>query len=398
MDLKSGYPYFLLKNGLNQNYESLKNNCSTSVVILGGGISGALMAYALIKNGIECIVIDKRPIGFGSTSASTSLLQYEIDTPLHQLSKQIGHQEASQAYTLCSNAIDMLKEIAEEIGFVDFKYCSSLYFSHTKSKNNFLRNEFESRRDAGFDVRYLNEEEILKEFGFHSKEAIFSGKAAKTDAYLFTHFLHKYNRDRGAKIYESTNIKNIRHNKTGIEVTTDKGYVITAQKIIYATGYEAVKQVDRSIVKLKSTYACVSERLDTIPDALKQTIFWNTDDPYLYFREDDQRIIIGGRDENYYDPEKRDKLLHKKTERLKQDFVKLFPGIEFKIQFSWAGTFGSTKDGLPYIGAYDKKPNSYFALGFGGNGITFSALAADMITRHIKGERDCIPKMFSFDR
>ncbi len=398
MDLKSGYPYFLLKSGLYQNFDTLNKDHITPVVVLGGGISGALMAYKLIKNGIECSVIDKRPIGFGSTSASTSLLQYEIDTPLHQLSKQIGTEKAVEAYKLCSKAIDMLKEIADDIGFNDFKYCKSLYFSHTKSKNDFLKNEFESRLNAGFDVHYLNEAEILKQFGFHCKEAIFSGKAAKTDAYLFTHFLHKYNRDRGVRVYESTNIKNVRHNKTGVELTTDSGYVIKAGKIVYATGYEAVKQVDRSIVKLISTYACVSERIKDLPEMFKDSLFWNTDDPYLYFREDEQRIILGGRDENYYDPERREKMLFKKTEKLKHDFIKLFPNIDFKIQFSWAGTFGSTKDGLPYIGPYEKKPNSYFALGFGGNGITFSVLAADMITKQIKGEENCIPKMFSFDR
>lgn len=398
MDLSSGYPYFLLKNGLYQKFEALRSDLVTPVVVMGGGISGALMAYQLIKNGIECTVVDKRPIGLGSTSASTSLLQYEIDKPLHQLIKQIGREDGVEAYKLCGKAIDMLKEIAGDIGFESFKYCNSLYFSHTKSKNDFLKNEFESRKEAGFDVCYLNEEEILKQYGFHCKEAIYSTKAAKTDAYLFTHFLHKYNQSKNVKIYESTNIKNVRHNKTEVELTTDNGYVIRAKKIIYATGYEAVKQVDRSIVKLISTYACISERINNLPDALKETIFWNTDDPYMYFRTDDQRIIIGGRDENYYDPEKREKILYKKTDKLKQDFMKLFPGIEFKIQFSWAGTFGSTKDGLPYIGPYEKKPNSYFALGFGGNGITFSVLAADMITRLIKGDENAVPNMFSFNR
>ena len=398
MDLKSGYPYFLLKNGLYQNFETLKNDHITPVVILGGGISGALMAYQLIKNGIECTIVDKRVIGFGSTCASTSLLQYEIDVPLHALSRQIGKDAAIQAYKLCSNAIDILGDITRDIGFKDFEYCNSLYFSHSKSKNSFLKKEFESRKNAGFNVGYLNEEEILKQYGFHSKEAIYSGKGAKTDAYLFNHFLNKYNREKGVKIYESTGIKNIRHNKTDVELTTDDGHIIKAKKIIYATGYEVVTQINKPIVKLKSTYACVSERIVNLPEYLKETIFWNTDDPYLYFREHDQRIIIGGRDENYYNPEKREKLLNKKTGQLKQDFMKLFPDIEFKIQFAWAGTFGSTKDGLPYIGSYDKMPNGYFALGFGGNGITFSALAADMITKHIKGEVNSIPQMFSFDR
>lgn len=396
--MKSGYPYFLIKSGLYQNFETLKSNHDAEVLVLGGGISGALMAYYLNKNNIKCTIVDKRSIGLGSTSASTSLLQYEIDVPLHKLSKQIGEKNAVEAYKLCSSSIDMLKEITDDIGFTGFKYCSSLYFSHTTSKNNFLKEEFESRRNAGFDVSYLNEDAILNEYGFKSKEAILSTKAAKTDAYLFTHFLHNYNRKNGVNVFENTQVKEVKNTKSGVEVVTERDFVIKAKKIVYATGYEAVTLVDKHIVKLTSTYACVSERMQDLPQFFKTTLLWNTDEPYLYLREDDQRIIIGGRDESYYDPEKRQKLLQKKSEKLTEDFKKLFPAIEFTKQFGWAGTFGSTKDGLPYIGPYHKMPNSYFALGFGGNGITFSVLAANMITRHVKGETDSIPKMFSFNR
>jgi len=67
-------------------------------------------------------------------------------------------------------------------------------------------------------------------------------------------------------------------------------------------------------------------------------------------------------------------------------------------EFSWAGTFGSTKDGLPFIGPYKKLQNSYFALGFGGNGITFSLVAAEMISAELTGKKNVDIKLFSFDR
>ena len=398
MNLKSGHPYFLIKNGLYQNFDGLCNDHTTEIIILGGGISGALIAYYLLNNGIECTIIDKRSAGLGSTSASTSLLQYEIDVPLHQLIKLIGEKNAVNAYKLCADAIDMIKEIADNIGFRDFKYCNSLYFSHAKTKTDYLMNEFICRKNAGFNVNYLNEEEVFKRFGFHSKEAILSTRAAKIDAYLFTHCLHKHNLKKGVHIFENTCIKNIRHNTTSVELTTEKGHVVKAKKIIYATGYEAVTQINRDIVKLSSTYACVSERINNLPTFFESTLLWNTANPYLYIREDDGRIIIGGRDEEFYNPAKRDILLESKTKKLKLDFKKLFPNIDFKTKLSWTGTFGSTKDGLPYIGRYDKKPNSYFALGFGGNGITFSAIAAELITRSIKNKIDAVPKFFSFDR
>lgn len=398
MDLKSGYPYFFIKNGLYQDFDILHSDHTTDVVVLGGGISGALMAHQLVKQGIECTVLDKRKIGLGSTSASTCLLQYEIDVSLHELSEKIGHEDAVKAYKLCSDAIDRIYEIAGEIGYKDFAYCDSIYFSHLSKENTFLQKEFESRREADFDVTYLEEKEIHERYGLLSREAIVSKQAAKIDAYLFTHLLHLYNLKKGAKVFESTLIEKITEKKEGVELLTDKGFRIKAKKIVYATGYEVTEQISKSIVSLKSTYALVTERIDSLPPFFENSIFWNTSDPYLYIREDKGRLIIGGRDEKNYSPEKRALLLEKKAKDLEKDFKKIFPFIDIKEQFTWAGTFGSTKDGLPYIGIYPKKPNSYFALGFGGNGITFSALAADFIAKLIKDKVNTIPTMFSFER
>ena len=88
----------------------------------------------------------------------------------------------------------------------------------------------------------------------------------------------------------------------------------------------------------------------------------------------------------------------RKKNLLVKDFKKVFPNIEFKPEFTWTGTFGETEDGLPFIGTYNKLPNSYFALGFGGNGITFSLIAAEIITDLILGKENKDAQIFSFDR
>ena len=79
MNLKSGYPYSLIKNGLVEEYPKLQQDKTTDDIIIGGGISGALTAYHLTSAGLSCIVADARRIGLGSTCASTSLLQHEQD-------------------------------------------------------------------------------------------------------------------------------------------------------------------------------------------------------------------------------------------------------------------------------------------------------------------------------
>src|ERR1700741_3353554 len=121
MELVAGYPYWLIKSGLLFEYPKLLGNTKCEALIIGGGISGALSAYYLTRAGIECIVIDARSIGLGSTFASTSLLQYELDIPLHKLKKIVGTKQAIRAYQLCGEAVDKLIDLMTLIGFTEFE-------------------------------------------------------------------------------------------------------------------------------------------------------------------------------------------------------------------------------------------------------------------------------------
>lgn len=78
MDLHSGLPYWIIKNSLFDYYKSLKKDLETDIVIIGSGITGALMTHELCRTGLECCVVDKRSIATGSSAASTALLQYLI--------------------------------------------------------------------------------------------------------------------------------------------------------------------------------------------------------------------------------------------------------------------------------------------------------------------------------
>src|ERR1044072_5834249 len=147
MNLKAGFPYWLIKNGLLYDYPKLENDSDVDVVVMGGGISGALVAHYLTEAGIECTVIDARTIGLGSTCASTSLLQYEIDVPLSDLVKKIGHKNAVTAYQLCGESIHKLFDITKKIGFDDFEYKKSLLYATGKSHLPFLKEEYKIRKE-----------------------------------------------------------------------------------------------------------------------------------------------------------------------------------------------------------------------------------------------------------
>jgi glycine/D-amino acid oxidase-like deaminating enzyme len=400
MELVAGYPFWLLKTGLHHQYPRLLENAKCQAVIIGGGISGALTAYYLTLAGVECILVDGRSIGLGSTCASTSLLQYELDIPLHRLKKRVGAYKAERAYQLCGEAVDKLVNLMDHIGFRNFKKGKSLYFSVHRRDKKFMKEEWLARKEAGFEVELLSHEEMKKKYSLEAAYGILSGKAATNNAYALTHEILQYCLRKGLKVFDRTKIKSIDYKKEQVILKTEEGCLITADYAINATGYEVINFVGEKIVDLDCTYAIVSEGEAKKDEPEKDhVIMWDTDDPYLYLCPTvENRVIVGGRDERFITVKTMHGYLDKKASLLEKDFKKLFPSYSFKKEFAWSGVFGKTKDSLPYIGNYPKTPRTFYALGFGGNGITFSLVAAEIITDLLLGKKNKNADIFSFSR
>lgn len=401
MDLKSSHPFWAEKNGLINSYPSLREDLHCDVLVVGGGITGALIAHQCVGAGYDTVLIDKREIGHGSSSATTSMLQYEIDVPLYKLGEQIGVQQARASYTACAQAIDTLAKIAKEIeSDAGFTPKESLYLAARKKDVSSLKREFSARRDAGFEVRWMEKDEVSAKFGIAAGHGgILSKKGASVDAFRLLHELLSYNENRGLRVYDRTALVEVAEAAQYNHCTLDTGAVIRTKKMVYCTGYESKYLIKENFVKLSSTYAIVSEVNRQAADKLSDILIWDTGSPYLYMRStDDGRILIGGADEPFRNPLRRDALLEKKEANLRESFSRFFPETEFHTDFVWAGTFGHTKDGLPYIGPHKDFRNTYFVLGFGGNGITFSVVGMDMLSAWLTGEDHYLSGIFAFGR
>lgn len=401
MNLKSNEPFWLLKNGLISSYPCLKSNEECDVLIIGGGITGSLAAHQMMSEGYKTILIDQRELCNGSTSATTSMLQYEIDVPLFELIEKIGKKGAVASYKACSDSIDKLEKLTGEIkSDSGFKRKKSLYYASKKKDVAWLKKEFNARKDAGFKVKWLESDEVSKQFGFkNTYGGILSEQGASIDAFKFAHELFKVNVKKGLQIFDKTEMTDVEYFKGYNLITVDSGFQIRAKKIIYCIGYESKNLIKEHFVNLKSTYAIVSEIDPKKFKNINNTLVWNTDEPYMYMRTtDDGRMLIGGGDEDFYDAEKRDSLLNKKEKEILKTLKKIKPDYHFYTDFVWAGTFGETKDGLPYIGEHKDFKNSYFILGFGGNGITFSVTGMEMVSQFMKGKKHLLSKYFKFGR
>ena len=227
MDLKSGYPYWAVRNGLMRTFPALEQGIVCDVAIIGGGITGALIADELSSNGYAVAVIEQRDIGWGSTAASTALLQYEIDTHLTELAALYGEIDALKAYRACAEAITDLQKLAETVSDVDFEMQESLYYASRNSDKKSLKDEFLLRQKHGFDVEWLESDAIKKRYWFKSPGAILSKLAARIDPYRLAHKLLDRLLNSGHHVYDRTEIKDLKPSDKQVDLTTTSGFKIS---------------------------------------------------------------------------------------------------------------------------------------------------------------------------
>ncbi|GGC79014.1 NAD(P)/FAD-dependent oxidoreductase [Marinobacter halophilus] len=401
MDLKSGYPFWAVKNGLMYAFPQLEANLSCDVVVMGAGITGALIANDLAKHGHDVVVLDQRDVCWGSTSASTALLQYEIDTHATDLARRYNQASALLAYQSSLRAIREIEEVAHDVGDVDFATCESLYYASNRADHSRLADEFAWREQNGFPVRWLSRAALKDEYGLFAPAAILSSVAARVDPYRLASKLLQRMQQKGAHIFDRTQVTSFTATEGSVKLTTDSGMSLTAGHLVIACGYESQNWLRQRVAKNLSSYAYISDPVD--PDQLRWlagTMLWESSRPYIYMRTTgDGRLLVGGEDDDLDIPARRDRLIDRKAATLQRKVARLFPHLQAPPAFAWGGTFAETSDGLPLFGPHKEHgPRVLFALAYGGNGITYSMLGAGLLRAQIEDRPHSLTGLFAFSR
>lgn len=367
------------------------------VAIVGAGISGAIAALMLAERGRDVVVLDRRPPVTGSTMASTAMIQFEIDTPLTELADKIGAAKAERAYRRAFAGNTSLRKLAERHGIT----CAltgrdALLLAGNEMGSRGLRNEAEYRAKIGLPSQFVAAADLRDRFGIDRKGAILSGGNAELNPAQYAAGALRAAQRLGARIYSPHDVKDVVAGADAVALRTATGMAVVAKKAVFATGYETLPNVPADRYDLVSTWAIATKPLP--PEAFWPTrcLVWEAADPYLYMRPTaDNRILVGGEDSGLTDPGRRDAATPRKAQRLLAKVKALLPGRDIKIDYAWSGTFADSPTGLPYLSEVEELPNCFALLGCGGNGITFSAIAGELITAWADGRRDPDADLFS---
>ena len=180
--LRSGAPVWLAYPRRPPLTRQIERNLKTDVLVVGAGISGALIAYSLAREGHRVVVIDRRGLLTGSTPASTALLLFEIDTPLIHLKREIGSRPAERASLRSKAALDALYRLTrDEKIHASMSLHPSVYLAGDVLDARGLAKEVRARVRIGLPSQYLDRRELRARFGLSRAAAIVSAQSVAAD-------------------------------------------------------------------------------------------------------------------------------------------------------------------------------------------------------------------------
>jgi len=384
---------------LTKQYEYLTDDIETDVIIVGGGVTGAILGYYFSKRNIKAVLIEKSRIAHGSTSVTTSLLQYELDSNAMELKSYTSIANILRSYELGIKALDEIEEFIAEYGNTcDFKRVDSLLYTAKDKEKKEIEQEYKFRKENGFPVEFIDQE--TNPFSFEVKGGVLSkGGGAQFNPYKYTHALLEVGCKNGLRVYENTEAVDVRYSEKVVTLETVFGHKVKGKVVIVASGYNTHLFTKKVFGTKTTTFNVATRPINNLENIYKGVVVRDNEAPYHYFRTtSDNRIIIGGEDINFLPDILNEELCIKSYDRLEQRLKNLFPKLNIEIEYRYCGAFASTDDNVGFLGKDPKNTKLWYCLGYGANGILFAVLGGMMLSKLYLGEVDEDLKLFKVDR
>ena len=359
------------------------------VLIVGGGITGITTALQLQKSGLQCIVIEAHNLCFGTTGGTTAHLNTFLDTPYNEIEKKFDEEAAKLIAKATSQALELyrsnVEECKTECGYEDK---DGYLYSQDEKQTEELASIFEASKKAGVDVAYTDRIPVPIEF----EKAIVYHEQANIHPSKYVYALAKSFEEKGGVILQNCMVKNFKGDKV-LDVETSQGTIHTST-LIWATHIPpGVNLLHFRCAPYRSYAIAVTLNNEAYPDGLAYDMY----DPYHYYRTqivDEKRyLIVGGEDHKTAHEDNTESCFN----RLEAHIRKYFDVKE--VAFKWSSQYFEPADGLAYIGHLPGNPgNVLVATGYGGNGMTYSHIAAITLTELITTGESEFAKLFSPDR
>lgn len=363
------------------------------VVIIGSGFTGLACAIFLAReHGIKATVLEANRASWGCSTRNGGQAQCASGRlKRSQWLQRWGRDVAVELHKEVCDAMEVFKALIADID-CDPQPGGHLYIAHKPSMMDTLAKEAEiCNRVFGYKVKMLDEHTVKNEYvddkeaagAMHEPEGIGIHAGKLAFGYL------RLARQLGVKVHTASPVQGW-ETRDGVHYLQTPGGVVKARSVGVATGGYTSQSLHP---KLKNRIMPIlSNSMVTRPltDAEREACNFRTHQVltdtrilrHYYRLLPDGRVQIGSRSAvtGRQAPEQ------KYEDLLRVDLARKFPALAgIDIDYSWWGWVDVSHDMMPRIHQPDPQKSIFYALGYGGNGVMYSAQAGRRMAERIAG-------------
>lgn len=370
------------------------SDIDADVVIIGSGSTGISTAlYLAQEHGIQAIVLEANMTTWGCSSRSGGQGQNASGRlKRSQWIERWGLDTAKRLDTEIRTGFDNFKALTQAID-CDASDSGHLYLAHRPEKLAMLEQESLLMRETfGYDTRLLSAEEVRREHcdERETRGAMFESEGVGIHPLKFTFGLIRKARALGVKIHPSSPVQGW-ETKSGVHHLRTPGGIVRARRVAVCTGgytgQGANPLLKNRVLPILSNSVVTRELTDAEMKACNvrsETFMTDTRTLRFYYRFlKGNRLQLGSRSSvtgaDAEDP------THLKL--LTDAIARKFPPLAgIRIDHSWWGWVDVSHDMMPRISRPDPTQSIWYAIGYGGNGVSFSTWAGKRLAERVAGK------------
>lgn len=374
-------------------FSVLNKKIETDVVVVGAGIVGIMTAWHLANKGLSVVILEKNHVATGDTAFTTGFMTRVPDTQVYELEKLYGDIFVKKLFEATTKTQQYLFSLINENKIkCDFSLLSSFYCAYTDN-DPLLKKEWDVIKKADPNSSFVSGKEA-KAFSPAIVEAVKFANEGKFNVRKFLLGLLDLAQAKKIQVFEESEVNDV---EVGEFVTAKTALgEVKAKKLVVATGLPPKFFSElRPLFMPKITYSILAKFEKEVP--FSDNLFWDTFDPYFYYRRlDKNNVILGGSDRSISEPPKKESPFLKL-----QAFLEKYFKTKFKITNTWSGSLFDSSDGLPYASEHPHYKGKVFVgscCGFGGNGLVFGTFAAGIVADLVTANPNNYSYLLSFSR